>query len=136
MFCVSVGEVFQRHGSVFSNVCPILKLAYVLVVQVVRRIPKRYFEDSDATNHLTENGSVRGGTAMAESPAAPHRGVTGGSMRNSSAAVDILASGRNRGGGSLKGGTSAAEALGISRLSGSLRGGSLAQEALNRQFAE
>ncbi len=120
--------------------------------QVVRRIPRRYFSDSDATNHLTENGSARGGTGAANALAAAHRGTpppaaSGGSGCNSTAAVDILAAGRGgrscaRGtgasgfSGSLRGGTSAAEALGISRQSGSLRGGHLAQEALSRQFAE
>jgi hypothetical protein len=62
-------------------------------------------------------------------------GGGGGSLRASSAAVDILAAGRPRG-GSMRGGTAAAEALGIGRLSGSLRGANLAQDALNRQFAE
>ncbi|CAL8463141.1 g2675 [Coccomyxa elongata] len=108
--------------------------------QVVRRIPRRYLEDSDATHHgaATENGSVRGGNAfpgdaMPSSP--PVRPTTGGSQSGgSTAAIDILASGRRN--GSAHGATSAAEALGISRMSGSLRGSSLAKDALSRQFAE
>lgn len=107
--------------------------------QVVRRIPRRYLEDSDATHHGadTENGSVRGGTfggeAMPTSP--PPRPTAGGSQSGgSSAAINILAAGRR--GSSTHGGTSAADALGISRLSGSLRGSSLAKDALSRQFAE
>lgn len=109
-------------------------------------MPRRFFEDSDVTHHgaATENGSIRGGTdalgAMAAAAAAGGspmgaRHPTGGSQGGSSAAIDILAAGR-RGNGSAHGGTSAAEALGISRMSGSLRGSHLAQDALNRQFAE
>lgn len=78
-------------------------------------------------------GNAFPGDAMPSSP--PVRPTAGGSQSGgSTAAIDILASGRRN--GSAHGATSAAEALGISRMSGSLRGSSLAKDALSRQFAE
>lgn len=92
------------------------------------------------TGHVAEHdgflcvaGNAYPGDAMPSSP--PVRPTAGGSQSGgSTAAIDILASGRRN--GSAHGATSAAEALGISRMSGSLRGSSLAKDALNRQFAE